>query len=85
MTADSASDYAALWVFSLCSVLALWNSHRHAAEACAGDAWQVRNSPGGSAGCRVDRLTPGPRRPAETMEDQKRNGQKRKENTKVKN
>lgn len=43
---------------------AMWNSRRHAAGVCAGGAWQERSSPGGSEDCRVDRSTPGLKRPA---------------------
>ena len=41
----------------------MWNSRRRAAGVCAGGAWQERSSPGGSEDCRVDRSTPGLKRP----------------------
>lgn len=50
-------------------MFAVWHSRRHAAEVCAGGAWQVQKSPGGNEDCRVGRLTPGLRRPGQTRED----------------
>lgn len=58
-----AFDYTASCVFSS-AVFGVWNSHRRAAGVCAGGAWRGRNSPGGSEDCRVDRSTPGLKRPA---------------------
>ncbi len=48
------------------SALGFWDSHRHAAEVCAGGAWQERSSPEGSEDCRVDKLPPGLKRPGQT-------------------
>lgn len=53
-----------LCVCSLLMAFAMWNSRRHAAGVCAGGAWQEQSSPGGSEDCRVDRSTPGLKRPA---------------------
>lgn len=64
LTADSASDYTAMCVFSS-TVFAILNSRRHAAGVCAGGVWQERSSPGGSEDCRVDRSTPGLKRPGQ--------------------
>lgn len=54
---------------SIQTVFAVQNSHRHAAGVCAGGALQVRSSPGDSEDCRVDRSTPGLRRPGQWMQD----------------
>lgn len=66
LTADSAADYTTMCVcvcvFSS-AVFAIWNSRRRAAGVCAGGAWQEQSSPGGSEDCRVDRSTPGLKRP----------------------
>lgn len=72
MTADSASDYAAMCVFSSRVCLQLGNSRRRAAGVCAGGAWQVRSSPGGSGGCRADTSTPEPRRPGQTVRERRK-------------
>lgn len=71
LTGDCASDYMAMCVYSF-TVLAIWNSHRHAAGVCAGDAWPEQSSPGGTEDCRVDTSTPGLKRPGQTF----KNGQK---------
>lgn len=65
LTADSASNYTATCVFSS-TVFAIWNSHRRAAGVCAGGAWQEQSSPGDTEDCRVDRSTPGLKRPGQT-------------------
>lgn len=52
------------------AVFVIWNSRRHAAGVCAGDAWQERSSPRGSEDCHVDRSTPGPRRPAQVCKQE---------------
>lgn len=49
----------------LSAVFARWDSHRHAAGVYAGGAWQEQSSPGDSEDCRVDRLTPGLKRPGQ--------------------
>lgn len=71
------SQMILLLIIQLCvfssTVFAIWNSHRRAAGVYAGGAWQEQSSPGGTEDYRVDRSTPGLKRPGQICKKWQKN------------